>query len=335
MRLDSADLYDDAAGMPPEHWSRCFYAEVYHAFDDAQFSELYQEGGRYPISPSFLAGVTLLQAMFRVTDRAAVENTIMRRDWRIALGVTPDYEGFDASVLCRFRQRLEETEGWDRTVFETVLARIEALGLLKGRRRLRVDATHLVADVSRLNQAEAVQEAIRLVVVEAYEAYPELRESFLFRLLYETYREEHWFGGSGSAAERLKAVGEAGFQLLDLLGERETDHRGVLAALLTQHFVQEAGGECRPRGSEDPAPETSICTPHDPDAQYGKKRNEEWLGDKVHLVETADASAERPNVITDVWVTPAPQDDSTVLSEVVERARFRTPEADTLLADSG
>jgi len=333
LRLDSAHLYDDAAGIPRDHWSRLFYEHVYCAFDDAQFAELYEARGRYPISPSFLACVTLLQGMFGVTDRAAVESTIMRRDWRIALGIAADYDGFDASVLTRFRQRLQ-TPGWDRTLFEATLAQVEASGLLQGRRRLRVDATHLVADVARLNQAEAVQEAIRLVVVEAYERYPELRESHTFLLLYEAYGEEHW-GGSRSVEERLLTLGKAGFQLLDLLGERETEHKGVLAAVLEQHFVREAGGDWRPRGPEDPKPPAPICTPHDPQVRYGKKRDEEWLGNKVHIIETADPTEERPNVITDVLVTPPQQEDSTVLPQVVERARFRTPEADTLLADSG
>jgi len=36
-----------------------------------------------------------------------------------------------------------------------------------------------------------------------------------------------------------------------------------------------------------------------------------------------------------VLVTAPQQEDSTVLSKVVERAGARTPEADTLLADSG
>lgn len=106
LSLDSAHLYDDAAGIPEDHWSRLFYEHVYLSFDDSQFADLYEEGGRYPISPSFLACLTLLQGMFGVSDRAAVENTIMRRDWRIALGIESDYQGFDPSVLTRFRQRL-------------------------------------------------------------------------------------------------------------------------------------------------------------------------------------------------------------------------------------
>jgi transposase len=332
--LDSAHLYDDAAGIPEGHWSRLFYQHVYLSFDDSQFADLYEEGGRYPISPSLLACLTLLQGMFGVSDRAAVENTIMRRDWRIALGVESDYEGFDPSVLTRFRQRLR-AGGMEREIFERTLGRIEELGLLSGRRRLRVDATHLVADVARLNRAEAVQEAIRLVVVEAYEAYPELRESLEFMLLYEAYGEERWIGGSRYDEERMLTLGRAGYQLLELLGDRSTKRKSILASLLAQHFVRSEGAVESRGGDDDPPAEAPIWTPHDPGVQCGKKRGQQWLGNKAHIVETADATDERPNVITDVLVTAPQREDSTVLWEVAGRARFRTPEVETLLADSG
>ena len=120
LSLQSAHLHDDAAGIPCDHWSRAFFEHVYSAFSDADFSALYQEGGRYPISPSLLASISILQYMHRASDRVAVDNTVMRRDWRIALGITPDYTGFDASVLCTFRKRLLAHDQI-RLIFERVL----------------------------------------------------------------------------------------------------------------------------------------------------------------------------------------------------------------------
>jgi transposase len=46
-----------------------------------------------------------------------------------------------------------------------------------------------------------------------------------------------------------------------------------------------------------------ISSPYDPDARYGKKRNTEWTGYKVHLTETCDDDT--PNLITDGTTTPA------------------------------
>jgi len=166
MSFESAHLHDHAAGIPQDHWSRLSFQYIFCSFDDGQFADMYEAGGRYPISPAFLAGLTILQYMFKASDRQAVDNTIMRRDWRIALGITPDYTGFCATVLVRFRQRLER-HGRAYELFANVLQQAAGLGLVQAR-RLRVDATHLLADVAALSRADSIQEAIRIVVCDLY-----------------------------------------------------------------------------------------------------------------------------------------------------------------------
>jgi len=159
--LDSAHNSDQAAGIPPEHWSRPFFQQIHCCFDDAQFAPLYQEGGRQPISPSLLACITILQYMFKVSDRVAVDNTIMRQDRRTVVGRGADWTGFDAGVLCNFRKRPIE-HGWERVIFDHVLDRLRSPGLLQGRRRVRVDASKLVANVARLSRADMIQETLRV-----------------------------------------------------------------------------------------------------------------------------------------------------------------------------
>lgn len=333
LSFESAYMADDASGIAQDHWCRSFFEHVYCAFDDAQFAGMYEEGGRYPVSPSFLASVTLLQFMFRASDRAAVENTIMRRDWRIALGITPDYDGFHPTVLVRFRQRLV-AQGMTEELFGTVLGRMERLGMLRDRRRLRVDATHLVADVARLSRADAVSEAIRVVVNAAAKRYPELSQDEGFMRLYERYGQECWVGTGDAGDERLVQLGRDGLLLLAVLGERPVNGKETLAALLEQHFIVEPQDGLRPRGPDDPDVPDPIVTPHEPDARWGKKGEREWVGDKVHIAETA-AQDGRPNVITDVLVTDPRVEDSTVTQQIAERARSGPSEADTLIADGG
>lgn len=333
LSFESAYMADDAAGIPEDHWCWSFFEYVYCALDDAQFAGMYQEGGRYPVSPSFLASLTLLQFMFKASDRVAVENTIMRRDWRIALGITRQYEGFHPTVLVRFRQRLV-AHGMMDELFETVLGQMERLGLLRDRRRLRVDATHLVADVARLSRADAVSEAIRVVVNAAERRYPELAQDEAFMALHERYGQECWVGMGDAGDERLVQLGRDGLALLAALGERPVKGKETLAALLEQHFIVEPQDGLRPRGPDDPAVPDPIATPHEPDARRGKKRDKEWIGDKVHIVETAGQDG-GPNVITDVLVTDPRVEDSTMTEQIAERARSGPSEADTLIADGG
>ena len=144
LALTSAHNADRAVGIPPNHWCYRFFESIYCSFTNAQFAHLYQDGGRAPISPTLLACITILQYAFKVSDRMAVESTIMRRDWRIALGRDDSWAGFDASVLCNFRKRLIE-HGCEEMIFGHVLEQLRSLGLLANRRKVRVDATSLVA----------------------------------------------------------------------------------------------------------------------------------------------------------------------------------------------
>jgi transposase len=333
LSFESAHIADDGAGIPDDHWCRLFFEHVYLAFDDAQFGFLYKEGGRYPVSPSFLACVTLLQYMFRVSDREAVENTIMRRDWRIALGITAEYDGFHSTVLVRFRQRLKKQAGAGE-IFDMVLERMEELGLVQGRRRLRVDATHLLADVARLSWAEALSEAMRIVICDARKRYDELATDKTFEELNERYGEESWLGTGEGGDGRLVEVGHDALRLLSVVADREVKGKETLAELFGQVLVVEEDGSLRPYEKGDEPPAEPIATPHDPDARRGKKRNEEWVGDKVHVVETA-AEDDLPNVIVDVVVTDPRVADSTMIETITERARAAVPEADTLVADNG
>lgn len=335
LSFDAAYMCDDAAGIPDDHWSRGFFEHVYCAFDDADFAELYEEGGRYPVSPSLLAGLTVLQYMFDASDRVAVENTIMRRDWRIALGITREYAGFDPTVLCRFRQRLV-AHGRERELLDRVVGKLRELGLLASRRKLRVDATQIVADVARLSRAELIRESMRVVVCTAYERCPELRERADFRRLYERYGEEVWVGGGGGRTvsdEALAELGRDALLLLRLVGGRDVKAEAVLAQVVAENFAVEGGDDAPPPRAPEKRPRDRIATPHEPDVRWGKERRKKWLGDKAHFVETADTG--RINYVIDVLVTAPSRNDSTVLSKLAWRSRLAVPEADTLLADSG
>ena len=343
LSLASSYLQDTAAGIGFDHWSRRFFERVYCALDDAQFAPLYHEGGRVPISPQLLAAITLLQYMFRVSDAAAVDNTVMRRDWRVALGRDDVWEGFCPTVLVDFRNRLAglpiraglpPPPGGDqaRLIFDAMLQILRDLGLLRGRRRLRMDATHVVADVARLCRADALQEAIRVLVCELHDRFVELREQADFVTLHRRFGEETWLGTGSSGDERLTALGRDAQALLALCGEREAKAKAVLIQMLAENCAFPADADPQPLENSE-RPKDHILTPHEPDVRAGKKGDHWWQGDKVHIVETADEG--QVNFIVDVVPTDPRVDDSTMTQELVQRAKRAVPEADTMLADGG
>ena len=331
MSLLAGGMYDDWGGLPESHWSYRFYEHVYQALDDGQFAELYEPGGRQPISPRLLVCITLLQYMQRVSDREAVERSIDSRSWRIGLGIEPGYEGFHPTVLCYFRKRLL-AHGQARLVFETVLERVQALGLLKGHTKVRVDATKLIADVAALSRADMIREAIRVVVCSLAELRPKLREQRAeFAGLYEKYHQECWLGGASYSNDDLRELARDAKLLLRLCGPYPAEGKATLAQILDENF-RFVGDEPEPKPQAE-IPRGHIVTPHEPDAEVGKDDTQIWTGDKVHVVETVPDDG--PGFVVDVIVTGPRVPDANMLPEIANRVAEVLPDADVLLADGG
>lgn len=129
------------AAFPKENIHMQIRDEIGQVFTDDDFAELYPEKGQPAIPPWRLALVTIMQYVENLTDRQAADAVRGRIDWKYALGLELEDAGFDFSVLSEFRQRLIDG-GKEAVLLEKLLERIEACGLLKGKRTQRTDATH-------------------------------------------------------------------------------------------------------------------------------------------------------------------------------------------------
>ena len=83
-------------------------------YEDADFAHLFPKRGRAAEAPWRLALVTVFQALENLSDRQAAEMVRGRLDWKYALSLPLDDEGFDASILTDFRQRLVINSAQDR-----------------------------------------------------------------------------------------------------------------------------------------------------------------------------------------------------------------------------
>ncbi len=112
-------------------------------YQDQTFASLFPQNGRAVEAPWRLALITVLQFLEELPDRQAADAVRGRIDRKYLLGLDLADPGFDASVLCEFRQRLVEGNA-ESLLFETLLDVCKQQGWLKARERQRTDSTQLL-----------------------------------------------------------------------------------------------------------------------------------------------------------------------------------------------
>jgi transposase len=288
--------------------------QLFEKWEEEEFADLYSHEGKPGYSPVILAFVSVFQFMERLADRQAAQALRMRLDWKYALHLPLEDEGFDFSVLSEFRDRLIEGKA-EKRVFEKLVEQIRAMGLVKERGKQRSDSIAMLVKVRRLSRIEMVVETLRLAVVALVEANrewceevipPSWEEKYGERFVRQRYSEQEW-------KEYETNIGNDGAWLLKRLRDggapaelQELPEVQVLSTVWAQQF-HEAQGQMVYKELKKYDGHTQIQTPHDPEARYSRKRKFEWLGDKVQVTETDDEGY--PHIITDIVATDSNQTD--------------------------
>jgi len=274
---------------------------------DEEFAAAFGIRGRPGWSPSRLALVTVLQRAENLTDRPAAEAVRTRIDWQYLLGLPLDDPGFDHTVLAEFRGRVAEG-GLELVALDALLARLAADGLVKAGGKQRTDSTHVVAAVAALNRLELAGESVRAALEALTAACPDWVAQRIcvpdFARRYGTPMTS-WRPPQSEARREELAIAYArdGYALLEAIYDssspgwlRELPATDVLRRVLLQNYTRAiADGkevikrrEKEPEGDGLPPGHARIASPYDTDARWGVKREEFWLGYKLHVTETCD-----------------------------------------------
>ena len=301
-------------------------------YSDEAFVGLFPKRGKGAIEPRILAMVTVLQALEGLTDRQAAEYVALRIDWKYALGLLPDDEGFDASVLAEFRERLV-AHGAEELLLEPILQVSRKLGWLKEGGKQRTDSTVVLASVRALNSLESVGESMRatlnaIALEESDWLVANLDPDWFDRYVHRF--EMARFPKAESKKEQLrKQVGEDVDRLLRAIDEpkspqalRSLPEVVLLRQIFSQHYEKQ-GDQVRWRDGPAVKNNERVVSPYDPEARSSRKRDTVWLGYKVHLTETCDQDEQVPHLITHVETTPATVQDSEVLAPIQEDLRAK------------
>jgi transposase len=276
--------------------------------EDEEFAAAFGDRGRPGWSPSRLALVTVLQRVEDLTDRPAAEAVRTRIDWQYLLGLPLDDPGFDHTVLAEFRARVAEG-GLEHVVLDALLAKLAAGGLLKAGGKQRTDSTHVVAAVAALNRLELAGESVRAALEALAAAHPDWLAQ---RICVADWNRRYgtpmtsWRPPQSEAKreELATAYARDGYTLLEAVYDppappwlREIPAIDVLRRVLLQNYTRTitASGrevirrrEKEPDGDGLPPGHARIASPYDLDARWGAKREEFWLGYKLHVTETCD-----------------------------------------------
>jgi transposase len=343
---------------------------------DEEFAAAFGIRGRPGWPPSRLALVTVLQRAEKLTDRLAAEAVRARLDWKYLLGLSLDDPGFDHTVLAEFRGKAAEA-GLEQVALDALLDRLVSAGLVKAGGKQRTDSTHVVAAVAALNRLELAGESVRAAVEALATAHPDWLAQ---RICVSDWTRRYgtpmtaWRPPASQAKQDELAIAYArdGYALLETVHEesspawlRELPAVEVLRRVLLQNYTRTITGgkevikrrEKEPEGDGLPPGHARIASPYDTDARWGVKREEFWLGYKLHVTETCDdepacgcpghggtgrrshdqdcAAPAFPNLVTHVATTDATVTDNQMTSVIHDDLAGKTLAPGRHYADSG
>ena len=334
--------------LDPHHRYRLFREKILPALERLrpQLESLYcEDNGRPAVDPVILAGVMLLQFTEKVPDRSAAEHIVFHLGWKYALDLELTYGGFHPTVLVYFRDRLEKEKA-ERVIFDGVVDLLIKMGLVKKRGVQRLDSTHVVGYVKEMSRLECVCETLRLALEALGAVLPESKRPKFWERLWTLYVQSKmdWRLSKEERESRHRQCGRDIQQLLRWLKGRASKLKELKAVKLLGRVFEE---QFEVVGKEIYAtrkrPSRVVQNPHDPDAHYADKGKKQWVGYKVHVVESVEPERAAKvkgnpgeNFITEVVTTEAALDEMAGLDKALqEEASHHGMKPTAVYADTG
>jgi hypothetical protein len=249
------------------------HRECHRLFPDEMFVDLFADTGRRSVPPMIVAVVMVLQRLFGLSDREAVEAFSFDARWKYACGgLDFDYPGFAHTVLVDMRARLKATDD-DRRIFNVTVEAASQAGLVGAKRVL--DSTPLYDAVATMDTITLIRSAIRgLLRAADDELESELRAELSSGDDYATTAKPQIDWDAGEAREALidSRAKDALACLALLHGRQLVGELAQAARLLAEVIGQdlEEGDDGTFRIARKVAKDRIISTV-DPDARHGHK----------------------------------------------------------------
>jgi hypothetical protein len=262
---------------------------------------------------------------------------------RLAWALPLDDEGFDASLLTDFRQRLVDHEAQDR-LLEPILRVCRQHGWLKARGKQRTDSTFVLANVRGLSSLESVGESLRAALNEIAAVAPDWLLGIIspdwFDRYVHRFELQRFPKGEQEKEDLRRQVGEDSWHLLQAATNEQAPQSvqacpslARLQQVWNQHFERVDG---QVRGPDGPSVESAerVISPYETDARASRKRDTEWVGYKVHLTETCGED-EAVHLIVQAEISAATAQDVEETMPLLRDLQARDLVPEVRLVDSG
>src|SRR5215210_7678248 len=141
------------------------HRECHVLFPEVLFDDLFTSTGRRSVPPRIVATVMVLQRLFGLSDREAVEAFEFDARWKYACGgLDFDSPWFAHTVLVDMRARLDRSDR-PRRIFEVSLDAARRAGIVSAKRVL--DSTPLYDAVATQDTVTMIRSAIRQLLAAA------------------------------------------------------------------------------------------------------------------------------------------------------------------------
>jgi len=307
------------------------HRECHRLFPDEMFADLFASTGRRSVPPRIVAVVMVLQRLFGLSDREAVEAFEFDARWKYACGgLDYDYPGFVHTVLVDMRARLAASDD-PRRIFQVTVGAASRAGLVGPKRVL--DSTPLYDAVATMDTITLIRSAIRgLLGVADSELETELRSVMTSGDDYATSAKPQIDWDDPEARDELVDWrARDAMTCLVVLDDRELgpvveEAAELLATVVGQDL--EVTDDGRFRIARRVAPDRVISTV-DVDARHGHKTTaRRFDGYKGHVAVDPDSE-----IITDTEVSAGNVGDASVAEDLIDDLLDDEPVADEPVAD--
>ena len=298
-------------------------------FGDGLFADLFGGRCRPSVPGSVIAVVMVLQALEGCSDREAIERLRCDVRWKAAAGLGIDDEGFDASVLTLWRQRLRASERPER-IFDAVREVAAECGALSKRTMRALDSTVLYDAVATQDTVTMIGAQIRRVRRLA----PRAAALVLARDYDSRAKPACDWGDPDERGWLIDELVTDAQRVLDALeGSELSDEQAQAAALLAVVAGQDVEADPKVPGRWRIARRVAkgrVISTVDPEARHARKsRSQRRDGYKAHICAEPDTG-----LITAAELTTADTSDAQVGPRLLQQDPTAPHNTDTDSADT-